>query len=149
MPVPATVVVPVRGGVGIAIVVGIALSVIVTSSASPPYSSASAISSPLPPLSPTSSALVLWPSAVLFAPEVGPGVCVVHPAGSLLLRSHLSLVASTLFAHLLLNVMWFPLQFGRLYCVWLQREPCLTVPPTMLHLWVLVRCGPEQSISKM
>ena len=144
MPVPAAVAVPVADGAGVAVVVGIILSASVTSSASTPPSSASALSSSLPPLSPHSGALTPRPSTVLFAPEVGLVVCVVRPAGSLLLLSPASLVASALFAHLLLSAMCFPLQLGRFSCVWPQREPCFALHPTTLHLSVLVRCGPDQ-----
>jgi hypothetical protein len=39
--------------------------------------------------------------------------------------------------------MSFPLQLGHFSCVWPQREPSFALNPATLHLWVLVRCGPE------
>jgi len=145
LPVSAAVAVPYADSAGISSVVVVVLSTSVLSSASTPSASASAISSWRPPPSPPSAALALGPSKVLIAYVVGPAVIVVHPAGSLILLSCASLVASAFFAHLLLNVMWFSWQLGHFFCVWPQREPCFAMYPTILYLLVLVWCGPEQS----
>ena len=82
------------------VVIGIVLSTIVTSSATTPLSSASANSSSFPPLYPPSGGLTLRASAALLTPEVGLVVCMIRPAGSLLLPYGVSLVACTFFAHL-------------------------------------------------
>jgi hypothetical protein len=112
MAVSAAVVVSVVDTPGVAIVVGVVLSTIVMSSASTPFSSASSIFSSLPHLYPPTGALVLRPIAVLFTPKVGPVVFMVCPAGSHLLLSSASLVATAGFVHLLLNAMWFPFLLG-------------------------------------
>lgn len=143
MPPPASVAISVLDGAGVAIVVGVVLSTIATSSASAAPSSASAITSLLRLCSRAHCVLALRSSGVLVAPEVGPAVFEVRPAGSLLLPYRACLVAFAFSAHLLLNAKWFPLQLGHFSCVWLQREPCFALHPTMLHLWVLVQCGPE------
>ena len=70
-----------------------------------PPSSTSAISSSIPPLTSSFSDLALRLSAVLFVPVVGPIVCLLHTAGSFLLFSHATLMASAIFAHLMLNAM--------------------------------------------
>jgi hypothetical protein len=80
----------------------------------------------------------------VFTREVGPAVFEVRRAASVHLHFLDCLVASVFFVHLLLNAMWFPLQLGYFSCVWPQRKPSFALRPTMLHLWVLVRCGPEQ-----
>lgn len=87
MLVPVAVTVVVADGARIAIVVGIVLSAIVTSSASTPPSTAWTISSTLLPLPLPCYARTLRPTTVLFTPEVGPMVSVVRSAGSLPLLS--------------------------------------------------------------
>jgi len=61
---------------------------------------------------------------------------------SLLCRA--TLAASVIFAHLLLNAMWFPLLLGHFSSVWLRSDPCFAVHPTTLQLWSLVQWWPEQ-----
>jgi len=143
-PVSTTVTIPEVDVCALTIVIGVMLSPIVTSTASTPPSSASAISTSLPALYYSSGAVDLRSSAVLFAPFVGPVVGAFCPAGSYLLLPRSSLVVFSIFAHLLLNAMWFPLQSGHFSCVWPQREPCCAIHPTTLYLWKLVQYGPEQ-----
>jgi hypothetical protein len=104
-PVPGTVAIRDADSCSIAIVIGVVLSPIVMSTASTPHCSASAISTSLPALGHPSGAVTLRLSSVLCTPDIGPGVCMFSPGGSLLLLSCASLVASFFFAHLLLNVM--------------------------------------------
>lgn len=144
VPAPRAIAVPDADGAGVAFLVGVRLCPVVMSTASATPSSASAISTSRAHLSPPPSALAHRRCAVWYAPEIGPIVFVVHPAGVLLLLSRGSLVPSSFFAHLLLNAMLFQLQLEHFSCVWLHREPCCVLHPTTLNLWVLVRSSPEQ-----
>ena len=78
------------------------------------------------------------PSAVLLATVPHP-VCRSLGCNHLLCR--VMLMASVFFTHILLDAMWFPLQFVRLYCVWLHDAPGLDTHPIMLHLGYSNRCG--------
>jgi len=130
MRVPAAIAVHLADCAGIAVVVGVLLLAIVISStsASTPPSSASTISSLLPHLSRSVCAAALRRGAVLCIPKGGPIVCVVHPAGSLLLLSLASLVAFGIFAHLMLSAIWLPLRLGHYFCVKAERALLRHVP---------------------